>query len=189
MKKIITLSFMFAAMLTVNTALAQETSSYGQDVTSLTLESQQDEKTEWQKRQSSFELHYGFPFANKKMHGGSAGITGVIKHVLFGAEAWWYKTNFMAVQVPIGGNYRYFPAKQFYLEGRAMVGYRHSQTDVMGYTDKYNTGYLGISPRIGIMLGKAWGITAGYECDFDFKKFDSPSHRVLVGLAFDIDDL
>ena len=181
MKKIFILSFL---LIVWGNVFAQGTSSLGQDVNSLTLENKQDEKKEWQKRQSSFAVNYMFPFSNHKMHGGSVGIEGIVKHFLFGIEYLWYKSDYGAIQVPVGGNYRYFPSKQFYIEGRALVGY--GRVVIGGYEKNY--GYMGLSPRIGILLGKSWGINAGYECDFNFKNFSNPSHRVIVGLVFDIDD-
>ncbi|MBQ8969627.1 MAG: hypothetical protein IJ064_07865 [Bacteroidaceae bacterium] len=186
MKKIFILSFL---LIVGGNVLGQETSSLGQDVTDLKFESKQDENQELQKRQSSYELHYGFPFANGKMSGGSAGVNGVIKHVLLGLEFLWNKSDFLAIQVPVGANYRYFLGKHFYVEGRAMVGYGHSSIRILGKEVKDNYGYMGVSPRVCTLLGKQWGIAAGYECDFSFKKFGSPSHRVMVGLVLDIDDL
>ena len=76
-----------------------------------------------------------------------------------------------AVQVYLGGNYRYHVNRYFYVEGRILMGYytwtktnRERHSSVGKGRDDTNRFFVGLSPRIGIDFGH-WGISAGYRLD------------------------
>lgn len=100
-------------------------------------------------------------------------------------------------QICVGGNYRYWLGKSFFIEGKAGVGYYHSSvemrlpsgtktTTILGKshtsttytTEKESNGEFGlyVSPRAGLHVGKIagcdWSIVAGYRWDFIKFKFD-----------------
>lgn len=150
------------------------------------VEQKENKDEDIQKKQSEFSFNYRHP---KDGGGGGYGISLMYKHVLLGYEMFWMKkspSDYRAFDIYAGGNYRRFLGEWFYIEGRAMIGYKH----VKMYGDKEGNVYLGLSPRIALDLihtkrGMHVSLFGGYEADFLKFKFKKGyvSHSFPFGIA------
>lgn len=155
----------------------------------ITRVDEQDSSDDLQEQQSGFDLEYHFYEG-----GGGVGANWVINHVIFGGSYGWGNSSDYIRDIEnwtlfIGGNHRYFlGTRSVWIEGRAMVGYKHASLEMATYSSsKYSTkwekesdGYvfLGISPRLGLNLihfdnGSILSVVAGYRWDFNKFKFKS----------------
>lgn len=125
--------------------------------------------------------------------GWGASMETVWNHFLFGFGYYsgetndYLKTN-NGFELFLGGNYRFFLANNFYVEGRLMAGWYSWSTEFKAgkssSRDDVNKLFVGVSPRIGIQFGKV-AISGGYRwdyVDFEFDK-DHCLDRWNVGLT------
>ncbi len=87
----------------------------------------------------------------------------------------------------LGGNYRHWVSKSFFIEGQGGLAYYNTETKLKGKkVAGLNKFGLFVTPRAGFKIGKTWGITAGFRFDFIDFKFDNISDRghFTVGVSY-----
>lgn len=147
-----------------------------------------------QKTQSQGSYDVDYLFIEK---GGGIGMNLIFKNVILGATYRWGDkpegvTENSAWGAYIGGHYRHWISKSFYVEGNAGLQYLHGTFEhrvetgtedryspTLGHytvtthgTEKVSNGEFGLflTPKIGYSFGK-WSIAAGYRWDFNEFKF------------------
>jgi hypothetical protein len=140
-------------------------------VVTLTANAQFGEQTQLRSIEAGYE--FGSDWAGFKASGvydyvwASLELGGMATYGdLYKSNKDFYKDNFM-LKFSVGGDYKFFLGEQFYLEGRAGVGYWWSKAG-KGVDGDGNV-YLTLQPRIGWKFAEHWGVFAGGQ--FDFYKF------------------
>lgn len=179
----------------------------------------QETLTDLQKMQSGISLDW---LSKKPKDFNTVSADYIYKHIVIGGAYGWSndanddpskgsvmkKMNLLDIHV--GGNYRYFLNKNFFVEGRMFVGYNHRYREYLAGKEyvhsTYGVGrtrdtkdeesdlwktwgegymYVGVSPRIGINFNGI-AVNIGYRWDFEEFKFDK-SHKddkFTVGVAY-----
>ena len=163
----------------------------------------QDSSEDLQEQQGGIDFEY-----QAYEDGGGIGMNWVFNHVILGGSAGWgeesdYIKDPKAWSLYLGGNHRYFlGTRAVWIEGRAMVGYRHASMSVATYSSSRSSKivwedesdgalFLGISPRFGVNLihfknGDILSVVAGYRWDFNKFKFDKDNTIKYFTIGVDI---
>lgn len=163
----------------------------------------QDSSEDLQEQQGGTDFEY-----QAYEDGGGIGMNYVFNHVILGGSVAWgeesdYKKDVTVWNAYLGANHRYFlGTRSVWIEGRAMVGYKHGSMKVATYSssrsskiewEKESEGglFLGISPRFGVNLihfknGDILSVVAGYRWDFYKFKFNKENTSKYFTIGVDI---
>ncbi len=133
-------------------------------------------------------LNVGTLEYNEVEGGFGLGMNLSIKHIVFDfamtyGDTGGYETK--GWSVGLGGAYRHWLNKTFYIEGQGGLAFYNSKTEHKGQKVSSGSDFgVFLTPRIGAKIGKNWGFTAGYRWDFPDFKFDNIGDRGHFTVGF-----